>query len=89
MNVESSRPRPELGGLLWIDWQGSVHQVILDGVHPAWLGHYMGNSSPSMFTKGSGRCSTVINLSRSSCGVVASFAKASARVFSALGTCLT
>ena len=40
MNGESSRPRPELGGLLWTAWQYSVHQVILDGVHPARLGHH-------------------------------------------------
>ena len=40
MNGESSRPRPEHGGLLWIAWQYFVHQVILDGVHPARLGHY-------------------------------------------------
>ena len=43
MNGESSRPRPELGGLLWIAWQYSVHQVIPDGVHPARLGHYRGH----------------------------------------------
>ena len=43
MNGESSRPRPELGGLLWIDGQGSIHQVIPDGVHPARLGHYRGH----------------------------------------------
>ena len=38
--------------------------------------------SLSMFTKGSERCST------GTCDTVASFAKASAREFSALGTCL-
>ena len=43
MNGESSRPCPELGGLLWIAWQYSVHQVILDGVHLARLGHYQGH----------------------------------------------
>ena len=43
MNGESSRPRPKLGGLLWIAWQYFVHQVILDGVHPARLGHYRGH----------------------------------------------
>ena len=49
-----------------------------------------GETSPlSMLTKGSGRCSTGISLPRSSYEVVASFAKASAREFFALGTCLT
>ena len=86
MNGESSRPRPELGGLLWIDWQGSVYQVIPDGLGSDITGD---TSSPSMFNEGSGRCSTSISLSRSSYGVVASFAKASTLVFSALGTCLT
>ena len=43
MNGESGRPRPELGGLLWIAWQYSVCQVIPDGVHPARLGHYRGH----------------------------------------------
>ena len=45
-------------------------------------------SSMSMLTKGSKRCSTGISLPRSSYEAVASFAKASAREFSALGTCL-
>ena len=45
-----------------------------------------GETSPlSMFTEGSGRCSTGISLPRSSCEAVASFSKASAREFSALG----
>ena len=35
MNGEPRRPRPELGGLLWITWQCSVHQIVLDGVHLA------------------------------------------------------
>ena len=43
MNGESSRPRPELRGLLWIAWQYFVHQVIPDGVHPARLRHYRGH----------------------------------------------
>ena len=43
MNGESSRPCPKLGGLLWIAWQYSIHQVIPDGVHRAWLGHYRGH----------------------------------------------
>ena len=43
----------------------------------------------SMLTEGSGRCSTGISMPRSSCEAVASFAKASAQEFSALGTCLT
>ena len=43
MNGEPSRPRPELGDLLWIAWQCSVHQVVPDGVHLAWLGHYRGH----------------------------------------------
>ena len=42
INGESSRPRSELGCLLWITWQYSVYQVILDGVHPARLRHYRG-----------------------------------------------
>ena len=49
-----------------------------------------GETSPlSMFTEGYGRCSTGISLLRSSCEAIASFAKASAQEFSALGTCLT
>ena len=43
MNGESSRPRPELGGLIWISWQYFIHQVIPDGVHPAHLRHYRGH----------------------------------------------
>ena len=43
MNGESSWPRPELGGLLWIAWQYSVHQITPDGVHPARLEHYQGH----------------------------------------------
>ena len=39
--------------------------------------------------EGSARYSTSVDLPRSSCKAVASFAKASAREFSALGTCLT
>ena len=49
-----------------------------------------GETSPSlMLTEGSERCSTGISLPRSSCEAVASLAKASAREFSALSTCLT
>ena len=40
-------------------------------------------------TEGSERCSTGVILLRSSWEVVASFAKASAHEFSALGMCLT
>ena len=43
----------------------------------------------SMLTEGSGRRSIGVSLPRSSCEVVASFAKASGREFSDLGTCLT
>ena len=43
----------------------------------------------SMLIEGSGRCSIGISLPRSSCEVVANFAKESAREFSTLGTCLT
>ena len=43
MNGESSRPRFELGCLLWIAWQYFIHQVIPDGVHPAWIRHYWGH----------------------------------------------
>ena len=43
MNGEPNRPLPELGGLLWIAWQCSVHQVVPDRVHPARLGHYRGH----------------------------------------------
>ena len=39
--------------------------------------------------EGSARYSTGVELLRSSCEAVASFAKASAREFSAIGTCLT
>ena len=46
-------------------------------------------SSSLMLTEGFGRCSTGISLPKSSYEVVASLAKASAREFSALGTCLT
>ena len=45
-------------------------------------------SQLSMLTVGSERCSTDISLPRSSCEAVASFAKASAQEFYALGTCL-
>ena len=49
-----------------------------------------GATSPlSMLIEGSGRCSIGIRLPRSSCEAVASFSKASAQEFSALGTCLT
>ena len=49
-----------------------------------------GETSPlSKLTEGSRRCSIGISLSKSSCEAVASFAKASAQEFSALGTCLT
>ena len=43
MNGEHSRPHPELGGFLWISWHCSVHQIVLDGVHQARLGHYRGH----------------------------------------------
>ena len=46
-------------------------------------------SSSLTLTEGSGRCSTGASLPRSSCEAVASLARASAREFSALGTCLT
>ena len=46
-------------------------------------------SSLSTLTEGSRRCSIGISLPRSSCEAVTSFAKASAREFSDLGTCLT
>ena len=50
----------------------------------------IGETSPlSMLIEGSGRCSTGISLPKSSCEAVASFAKASAWEFFALGTCLT
>ena len=49
-----------------------------------------GETSPlSMFTEGSGRCLTGISLPRSYCEAAASFAKALAQEFCALGTCLT
>ena len=37
MNGEPRRPRPELGGLLWITWECSVHQIVPNGVHLARL----------------------------------------------------
>ena len=43
----------------------------------------------STLNEGFGRCLIGISLPRSSCEAVASFAKALAREFSALGTCLT
>ena len=45
MNGESSRPRSELGSLLWIAWRYFVHQVIPDLVHPARLEHHWGHFS--------------------------------------------
>ena len=42
-----------------------------------------------VLTEGFERCSTDTRLSRSSCGVIASFSKASACEFFALGTCQT
>ena len=49
-----------------------------------------GETSPlSTLTEGSSRCSIGVSLPRSSCEDVASFAKALAREFSDLGTCLT
>ena len=89
MNGEPSRPRPELGDLLWIAWQCSVHQVVSDGVHPARLENYRGHFLIIDVHQGSGRCSTGISLSRSSYDVVASFTRAFARAFFALGACLT
>ena len=47
------------------------------------------NSPLSMLIEGSGRCSTGISLPSSSSEAVASFVKASAREFYALGTRLT
>ena len=46
-------------------------------------------STPLRSMEGSARCSTGISLLRSSCEAVASFAKVSAREFSALVMCLT
>ena len=45
MNGESCRPRSEFGRLLWVAWQCTIHQVILDGVHPARFGHHRGDFS--------------------------------------------
>ena len=45
-------------------------------------------STPLRSMEGSVRCSTGVSLLRSSCEVVASFARVSAREFSALGMCL-
>ena len=89
MNGESSRPRPELGGLIWITWQYSVNQVIPDRVHQIGSDIVGDTSLLSTFTEDFGRCSTGTILSRSFRDAVASFARASAREFSALGTCLT
>ena len=55
----------------------------------------LGSDSIGVTTKsqrsieGSARYSIGVDLPRSSCGPVVNFAKASAREFSALGTCLT
>ena len=46
-------------------------------------------SSSLRSIEGSARCSIGVSLLRSSCEAVASFARASAREFSALGMCLT
>ena len=89
MNSESYRPRPKLGCLLWVAWQRTFHQVIPDGVHPARFKHHRGDFSLSMLTEGFRRCSTGISLPMSSCEDVANFAKALAREFYVLGTCLT
>ena len=43
MNGEPNRPCLELGGLLWIAWQCSIHQLVPDGAHLAQLGHYRGH----------------------------------------------
>ena len=55
------------------------------------LGSDMTGETPSLLrsTEGSERCSTGVSLLRSSWEAVASFAKASAHEFSALGMCLT
>ena len=50
----------------------------------------IGETSPlSMLTEGSRRCSIGISRPRFSYEAIASFSKASAREFFALGTCLT
>ena len=55
------------------------------------LGSDMTRETSSLLrsTKGSERCSTGVGLLRSSWETIASFAKASAHEFSALGMCLT
>ena len=45
MNDESCRSRSEFGRLLWVAWQCTIHQVIPDGIHPAWFGHHRGDFS--------------------------------------------
>ena len=45
MNGESYRHCSEFGGLLWVTWQYTIHQVIPDGVHPARFGHHKGDFS--------------------------------------------
>ena len=45
MNGESCQPCSEFGRLLWVAWQCTIHQVILDGVHPARFGHHRGDFS--------------------------------------------
>ena len=45
MNGESCRPRSEFGRLLWVTGQCTIHQVIPDGVHPAWFEHKRGDFS--------------------------------------------
>ena len=86
MDGESYRPCFEFKYLIRVAWQRSFHQVIPDGVHPAWFRHH---KPLSMLNEGSERCSIGISLPRSSCEAVASFAKALAHEFSALSTCLT
>ena len=45
MNGESFRPCLEFGYLIWVAWQCTFYQVILDGVHPARFGHHRGDFS--------------------------------------------
>ena len=89
MNSEPCRSRSKLGRLLRVAWQFTIYEVILDGIIQ--LGSDItGETSPlSTLIEGSGRCSIGVSLPRSSCEAVDSFANASAREFSDLGTCLT
>ena len=76
VSFRSSGRRPSI----MLSQMGSIQL----GSDPIWA-----TSTSQRSIEGSARYSTGVDLLRSSCEVVASFAKASARKFSVLGICLT